>query len=85
MTQDLRMAVDELFDPPLAEMGARASESVSPILDTFVCLGVRADLSGRARGVELPWTSPFCEKQRTTFWPSTTTLLRGYAPEGCRR
>ena len=40
VTQDLRMAVDELFDPPIAEGWADdLRANVSPILDTFVSLG----------------------------------------------
>ncbi len=86
VTQDLRMAVDELFDPPLAEGWAHElRESVSPILDTFVCLGVRADLSDVPESVGFPVDEPvFCGGQRhDTLAINNYASYEGYAPEGC--
>ena len=86
VTQDLRMAVDELFDPPLAEGWAdELRKSVSPILDTFVCLGVHADLSDVPESVGFPVDEPvFCGGQRhDTLAVNNYASYEGYAPEGC--
>ena len=86
VTQDLRMAVDELFDPPLAEKWADdLRANVSPILDTFVSLGVRADLSDVPESVGFPVDEPvFCGGQRhDALAINNYAAYEGYAPEGC--
>lgn len=86
VTQDLRMAVDELFDPPIAEGWADdLRANVSPILDTFVSLGVRADLSDVPESVGFPVDEPvFCGGQRhDALAINNYAAYEGYAPEGC--
>ena len=86
VTQDLRMAVDELFDPPIVEPWAEhLREHVHPILDTFVSLGIRSDLSDVPECVGFPLDEPvFCGGQRhdaVSF--NNYAAYEGYAPEGC--
>ncbi|WP_197735967.1 phytoene desaturase family protein [Arabiibacter massiliensis] len=86
VTQDLRMAVDELFDPPLAEGWADdLRENVSPILDTFVSLGIRADLSDVPECVSFSvGESVFCGGQRhDVLGVNNYAAYEGYAPAGC--
>lgn len=86
VTQDLRMAIDELFDPPLVEDWAqRLRANVSPILDTFVSLGIRADLSDVPESVGFPVSEPvFCGGQRhDNLAINNYAAYEGYAPEGC--
>lgn len=86
VTQDLRMAVDELFDPPIAEGWADdLRANVSPILDTFVSLGVRADLSDVPENVVFPLDEPvFCGGRRhDVLGVNNYAAYEGYAPEGC--
>lgn len=86
VTQDLRVAVDALFDPPLAEEWAqRLRANVSPILDTFVSLGIRADLSDVPESVGFPVSDPvFCGGQRhDNLAINNYAAYEGYAPEGC--
>ena len=86
VTQDLRMAVDELFDPPIAEGWADdLRANVSPILDTFVSLGVRADLSDVPESVGFPVDEPvFCGGQRhDALAINNYAAYEGYAPAGC--
>lgn len=86
VTQDLRMAIDELFDPPIIEEWAETLRStVSPILDTFVSLGIRADLSDVPESVGFPIDEPvFCGGQRhDSLAINNYAAYEGYAPEGC--
>ena len=85
VTQDTRVAIDELFDPPLAEPWAdEMRASVSPILDTFVSLGVRADLSDVPETVGFPVDEPVhCGGQRhDTLAINNYAAYEGYAPAG---
>ncbi|WP_139650623.1 phytoene desaturase family protein [Raoultibacter phocaeensis] len=86
VTQDLRMAVDQLFDPPLAEGWAEhLRENVHPILDTFVSLGITADLSDVPENVGFPVDEPvFCGGQRHDALAfNNYAAYEGYAPAGC--
>lgn len=86
VTQDLRMAVDELFDPPIVEPWAEhLREHVHPILDTFVSLGIRSDLSDVPECVGFPLDEPvFCGGQRHDALSfNNYAAYEGYAPEGC--
>ena len=80
------MAIDELFDPPLVEDWAqRLRANVSPILDTFVSLGIRADLSDVPESVGFPVSEPvFCGGQHhDNLAINNYAAYEGYAPEGC--
>lgn len=86
VTQDTRVAIDALFDPPIADAWAgEMRSSVSPILDTFVSLGIRADLSAVPESVAFPIDEPvFCGGQRhDTLTINNYAAYEGYAPEGC--
>ena len=46
VTQDTRVAIDHLFDPPLrGAVGGKMRAHTKPMLITFICVGVEADLS----------------------------------------
>lgn len=86
VTQDTRVAIDALFDPPIREEWAeRLRANVHPILDTFVSLGIRSDLSDVPECVGFPLDEPvFCGDQRhDSLAFNNYAAYEGYAPEGC--
>jgi len=47
VTQDTLVAIDSLFDPPISEPWAeRMRKTTKPVLNTFISVGVEADLTG---------------------------------------
>lgn len=86
VTQDTRMAIDELFDPPITEAWAEnLRANIAPILDTFVSLGIHADLSDIPESVGFSVDEPvFCGGQRHEVLAiNNYAAYEGYAPEGC--
>ncbi|HOO27952.1 MAG TPA: FAD-dependent oxidoreductase, partial [Lachnospiraceae bacterium] len=86
VTQDARRAIDTLFDSPINEAWAvRMRQETVPMLDTFICLGIEADLS------DLPESLLFTTKEplvcggiaETTVSFNNYATYQGYAPEGC--
>lgn len=86
VTQDTRAAIDLLFAEPIHEPWAeRMRETTVPILDTFISLGVEADLSDIPGQVEfLPEVPVLCGGVRQEVVGICNYAgYEGYAPEGC--
>ncbi len=86
VTQDTLAAVDKLFDSPINEPWAQRMRQVTkPILNTFVCLGVEADLSDLPGGINLIIEEPvFCaDVPLHCIDLNNYAGYKGYAPEGC--
>ncbi|HHU50335.1 MAG TPA: NAD(P)/FAD-dependent oxidoreductase [Firmicutes bacterium] len=86
ITQDTRVAIDNLFDSPLREPWAeKMRESTKPMMITFICVGVEADLS------DLPESLTFVSDQPLRCGDLAASIIsinnyagyKGYAPEGC--
>ncbi len=86
VTQDTLVAIDTLFDPPIREAWAeKMRKETIPILNTFISVGVEADLSA------LPETLAFVPEEPLMCGGTSHTLIGinnyaaypGYAPEGC--
>lgn len=86
ITQDTRVAIDQLFDPPLREPWAEKMRAhTKPMLITFICVGVEADLS------DLPESLTFVADEPLRCGDLVISTLsiynyanyKGYAPEGC--
>lgn len=86
VTQDTLMAIDTLFDPPIQEPWAqKMRETTKPMLNTFIGLGVEADLSGLPESLTfMPDESFFCGGEPQPFVGiNQYAAYKGYAPEGC--
>lgn len=86
VTQDTLVAIDSLFDPLINEPWAqKMRQNTRPMLNTFICLGIEADLS------ELPETISFiphkplpCGGTEIKFVSiNNYSSYEGYAPDGC--
>ncbi|MFB0921584.1 MAG: NAD(P)/FAD-dependent oxidoreductase [Oscillospiraceae bacterium] len=86
VTQDTLVAIDKLFDEPIHEPWAeKMRESTKPVLDTFICLGVEADLSGLPERIAfIPDVPVVCGGiQQPYVGLCNYAGYEGYAPEGC--
>lgn len=86
VTQDTLAAVDQLFDPPIDERWAvKMREETIPMLDTFISLGVEADLSGLPERIEfIPDEPLFCGgEELKVVGMCQYAGYEGYAPKGC--
>ena len=86
VTQDTLAAIDGLFDPPIREPWAeRMRESTIPMLDTFVSLGVEADLSDLPERIEFVPEQPLMcgDVPQPVVGICNYAGYQGYAPEGC--
>lgn len=86
VTQDTRMAIDTLFTPPLNEKWMqRMRENTNPLLNTFIALGVEADLSMLPERLHFVPDEPFfCGgKQEPVVNLCNYAGYSGYAPDGC--
>lgn len=86
VTQDTCVAIDTLFDSPIREPWAvKMRKSTRPMLDTFISVGVQADLSGLPERVEFVPEQPFvCGGiAQNTIGICNYAGYKGYAPEGC--
>jgi phytoene dehydrogenase-like protein len=86
VAQDALVAIDTLFDPPIREPWAeRMRQNTKPTLDTFIGLGVRADLSGLPESMTFFPNEPFqcggITESAISFYQYSD--YKGYAPEGC--
>lgn len=86
VTLDTLVAIDTLFDPPIRDPWAdRMRQTSKPMLDTFIGVGVEADLSG------LPERIQFVPEQPLLCGGISQSVVginhyagyKGYAPEGC--
>lgn len=86
ITKDALSAVDTLFDEPIHEPWAEEMRAnTKPMLDTFVCLGVEADLSDLPEGVLVGLPEPIdCGGiPLRTIGFRNYAGYEGYAPKGC--
>ena len=86
VTQDTLVAIDNLFDTPIREPWAqKMRESTKPMLNTFISLGIEADLS------DVPESSTFLTGEPLLCGGVPKSIIginnyagyKGYAPEGC--
>ncbi len=86
VTQDTLVAIDKLFDEPIHEAWAeKMRESTKPMLDTFICLGVEADLSDLPERIAFVPDEPLlCGSIKQPYVGLCNYAgYKGYAPEGC--
>lgn len=86
VTQDTLAAVDRLFDSPIHEPWTeRMRKETVPMLDTFISIGIEADLSGLPERMSfVPNTPLICGGiPQTTVGICNYAGYPGYAPEGC--
>jgi phytoene dehydrogenase-like protein len=86
VTQDTLAAVDTLFDPLIREPWAeKMRKNTVPLLDTFIALGVEADLSDVPESLvfEAAEPLPFCGTALPVIGVNNYARYVGYAPEGC--
>lgn len=86
VTRDTRSAIDTLFDQPIHEPWAeRMRSNTVPMMDTFVCLGVSADLSHLPESMMFRLDSPLrcAGLEIKVIGYNNYAGYAGYAPEGC--
>lgn len=86
ITQDTRVAIDNLFDAPLHEPWAeRMRESVKPMMITFISVGVEANLSDLSESLSFVTDEPLRCGDLSASIVSIYNYAgyKGYAPEGC--
>jgi len=86
VTKDTLAAIDTLFDSPIHEPWAeKMRKSTNPILNTFICVGVEADL------LDVPESLIFSIDEPLVCGGVPVSVIninnyagyKGYAPEGC--
>ena len=86
VTQDALVAIDRLFDEPIREPWAEnMRQNTTPVLDTFISLGVETDLSGLPERVAFMPDKPImcgCIPQKHIGFCNYASY-EGYAPVGC--
>lgn len=86
ITQDTRVAIDTLFDKPIRETWAEdMRKNTEPALNTFISLGIEADLSDVPERIAFAVETPFvCGGiEESTISLINYAKYKGYAPEGC--
>ena len=86
VTRDTLSAIDTLFDEPIHEPWADEMRAkTKPTLDTFVCLGVEADLSDLPEGMMVELAKPIdCGGiPLNVIGFRNYASYAGYAPKGC--
>lgn len=86
VTQDTLVAIDSLFDPPINEPWAyKMRQNIKPMLNTFICLGIEADLSEFPETINFIPHRPFsCGEVKTEIVSiNNYSGYEGYAPDGC--
>lgn len=86
VTQDTLKAVDTLFDNPIREPWTeKMKKETKPILNTFICLGIKADLSNIPESICWELDSPIsCAGQKIqSISINNYSSYKDYAPEGC--
>lgn len=86
VTQDTLQAIDTLFDTPLREKWAEDMRlNTRPLLSSFLCLGVEADLSELPESIIIPLDKPLESggMQYDNLTINNYANYPGYAPEGC--
>ena len=86
VTQDTLCAIDDLFDTPISEKWAvDMRENTIPLLDTFISLGIEADLSDQPESLIFALDEPLiCAGQpEKVIGYFNYSSFKGYAPDGC--
>lgn len=86
VTQDTLAAIDNLFDPPIVEPWAQKMRTTTrPVMDTFIGVGVKADLSQRPESVTFVADEPLhCGGIPVSLIGINNYAgFEGYAPAGC--
>lgn len=86
ITQDTLAAIDNLFDSPLRESWAdKMRMEIKPILNTFICLGIKADLSDVQESITFTSDTPIicAGKEIKEIGINNYAGYEGYAPKGC--
>lgn len=86
VTQDTLAAIDQLFESPIHEAWAeRMRKNTKPLLNTFISLGVEADLSDLPERIEFIPDKPFIcgGLKQSVIGICNYAGYKGYAPEGC--
>lgn len=86
VTQDTLSAIDTLFDAPIHEPWAeKMRENTKPMLNTFICAGVEADLSGLPERIQFIPDKPLVcgGVPESIIGICNYAGYKGYAPEGC--
>lgn len=86
VTQDTLAAIDTLFDTPVHEPWAEKMRAqTKPVLNTFLCLGVKADLSDLPENIGFALEKPIrCAGQEVhSIGLNNYATYTGYAPAGC--
>lgn len=86
VTRDTRSAIDTLFDSPIHEEWAEEMrKNTKPLLDTFISVGVEADLSDLPERIEFVPDEPLMcgGVPQRVIGVCNYAGFQGYAPEGC--
>jgi phytoene dehydrogenase-like protein len=86
VTQDTLVAVDTLFEAPIREPWVeRMRQNTTPMLDTFISVGVEADLSNVPERVQFATDTPLqcAGVPESVIGICNYAGYKGYAPEGC--
>ena len=86
VTQDTLVAIDTLFDAPIQEPWAqKMRNSIKPVLNTFISVGVEADLSDMPESLIFITGEPLLcgGVPEYTIGINNYAGYKGYAPEGC--
>lgn len=86
VTADTRSAVDSLFDVPLSAPWLQTLRAdIQPVLCSFVCIGVREDLSDLPAEFVFPLKKPVWHagEEIKTLCFRNYARYKDYAPEGC--
>jgi phytoene dehydrogenase-like protein len=86
VTQDTLAAIDQLFDSPIREPWAdQMRKNTTPLLDTFISIGVEADLSDLPERIDFVLDQPLqCGgRQESVIGICNYAGYQGYAPHGC--
>jgi len=86
VTLDTLVAIDTLFETPIHEPWAeKMRQTTKPVLNTFISLGVEADLSDLPESLEFITDTPIvCAGQDiSVIGINNYAAYKGYAPKGC--
>jgi len=86
VTQDTRAAIDNLFDTPICEPWAdKMRREIKPTLNTFISIGVEADLSDLPESIYFGIDSPLSYGGMNEYiiGINNYATYKGYAPDGC--
>lgn len=86
VTQDALSAIDTLFETPIREPWAeKMREKTKPVLNTFVSVGVEADLSEMPESFLFTLDTPLIcgGQEKYSIGVNNYAGYKGYAPDGC--